>query len=361
MIKILFYINTISNGGAERVIVNLANSFSEKDYEVVLVTSHYSSNEYPLKSKVKRLTLEKTNLKQSFIKKNITRVYRLRKICKQERPDIVVSFMAEANFRAIIATMFLGIKTLISVRNDPNKEYSKKIYRLLAKLLYPFASGLVFQTEEAKKWFSKRIQKKSKVILNHVDEKFYQTNYTGRRKNIVTVGRLEPQKNHKLLIEAFAGIANDFPNENLVIYGEGSQKEILMNLVKRHDLEGRVFFMGTSMEIHEKIKDAKIFVLSSDYEGLPNVVMEAMTLGLPVISTNCPIGGPKMLIENNRNGILVSVGNVGELANAMRTLLSDPSFAEYLGKNAKLTSKKFEPNKVFKIWEDYISFIISMK
>jgi len=178
MIKILFYINTISNGGAERVIVNLANSFSEKDYEVVLVTSHYSSNEYPLKSKVKRLTLEKTNLKQSFFKKNITRVYRLRKICKQERPDIVVSFMAEANFRAIIATMFLGIKTLISVRNDPNKEYSKKIYRLLAKLLYPFASGLVFQTEEAKKWFSKRIQKKSKVILNHVDEKFYQTGLT---------------------------------------------------------------------------------------------------------------------------------------------------------------------------------------
>lgn len=359
MKKILFYMNSIHFGGAERVIVNLANKFSDGNYEVIFVTSFKCNEEYTLKNKVKRLILEDIGLEQSFIKKNFFRTIKLRKICKIEKPDILVSFMAEPNFRAIVATMFLGIRTLISVRNDPNKEYPNKLFRLIAKILYPLASGCVFQTEDAQKWFSKEIQKKSKIILNHVDEKFYKVDFKGERRNVVAVGRMEPQKNHKLLIEAFAKIANSFPDENLIIYGDGSQRRKLNELSKELDMEDRIIFMGESKEIQEKIKNAKVFILSSDYEGLPNVVMEAMTLGLAVISTDCPCGGPRMLIDNNKNGLLVKIEDSNEMSNAMYKVLSNPTLAYKLGCNAKISASEFEPNKIFKNWENYIYEITS--
>lgn len=361
MQKILFYMNSIHYGGAERVIVNLANEFSNRSYEVIFVTSFKVNDEYLLNDKVKRLILEKNNFQQSFMRRNITRTIKLRDICKRENPNIVISFMAEPNFRSIIATMFLKIKTLISVRNDPNKEYPNVLFKFMAKILYLFVSGCVFQTEDAKKWFPKKVQRKSQIILNHVEQKFYEINYNGKRKNIITVGRLEPQKNHKLLIESFAKIANDFPNENLVIYGDGSQRQILKELTKTLGIENRVIFMGTSKNIQEKIKDAKLFVLTSKYEGLPNAIMEAMTLGIPVISTDCPCGGPRILIHNNKDGILVKIDNIEEVSNVMRKVLSNPDFANYLSYNAKIRAKEFEPNKVFKIWENYVDRIVSNK
>jgi|LSQX01.2.fsa_nt_gb glycosyltransferase involved in cell wall biosynthesis len=354
MTKILFYINTIAPGGAERVMVNLANMFSNTGYEVVFVTSYYDSNEYQLSKYIKRLSLESERTKQSFLKKNISRICKLRKICKIERPNIVISFLPEPNFRAIIATMFLGIKTIISVRNDPNREYSSIIYKCLAKILYPLASGVVFQTEEAKNWFSKRIRRKSKIILNPVNEKFFKVNFSGKRNNVVTVGRLESQKNHQLLIKAFARVSEEFRDECLLIYGEGSQKRALHELIKSLNLEDRVVFKGISKNLEEEIKDAKVFVLSSDYEGLPNAVMEAMVLGLPVISTDCPCGGPRLLIDHNKSGILVRPNDVEAMAKAIYNVLSNPFFAEQLGMKAKNRAKNFAPDKVFEEWEEYI-------
>jgi UDP-N-acetylglucosamine:LPS N-acetylglucosamine transferase len=165
MKKILFYINSIHYGGAERVIVNLANEFSKRNYKVVFVTSFKDNKEYILDESIERITLEENNLKKSFIKKNIFRTLNLRKVYKHHKPNIVISFMAEPNFRAIAASMFLNIKNIISVRNDPNKAYPNILYRIVARILYPFADGCVFQTDDAKKWFSNSIQKKSKIIL----------------------------------------------------------------------------------------------------------------------------------------------------------------------------------------------------
>lgn len=359
MKKILFYINTIGFGGAERVLVNLANEFSNRNYEVILVTSYTEKEEYNLHNKVRRLSLEDKNINESFLIRNIRRILKLRTICKKEKPNIVISFMAEPNFRAIIATAFLNIKNLISVRNDPDKEYPNIIFRLMAKVLYNFSSGCVFQTEDAKLWFPKRIQKKSEIILNHVDEKFYKVKSDGKRKNIVTVGRLEPQKNHKLLIEAFANISNEFPMEFLEIYGEGSQKDNLKNLVKLLNVDDKVVFRGIATDIEEKIKDAKLFVLSSDYEGLPNAVMEAMALGIPVISTDCPCGGPKMLIDNGKNGILVNKSNVKSMSDSIRNVLNNSTFSDYLGTNARIRAKEFESHKVFEKWVKYIEETIN--
>lgn len=354
MKKLLFYINAIHHGGAERVMVNLANEFSRKGYKVILVTSFRDKEEYTLDKTVCRESLEGTELVQSSLKKNISRTAKLRKICERERPDVVVSFMAEANFRAILATRLLGIRTVISVRNDPRREYPDFAYKAAAKILYPMASGYVFQTEDAKNHFSRSIRGKSKIILNHVDEKFYKTNYEGERKDIVTVGRLEKQKNHKLLMDSFAKISGDFPEDNLVIYGDGSLRKSLAEYAAALGLGKRIIFKGAAMGIQDKIKDAKLFVLSSDYEGLPNAVMEAMTLGIPAVSTDCPCGGPRLLINCGENGVLVPVGDADKMAEAMKSILADREFAGKLSRNAKKKSIDFAPEEVFREWEHYL-------
>lgn len=359
MKKIMFYINTIKYGGAERVMVNIANNFSRLDYDVVFVTSVASDGEYVLDDSIKRINLESSNLKQSFLKKNISRIKKLREVCRREKPHILISFMPEPNFRAIIATSFLNVKNLISVRNDPDKEYPNIIYKLLCKTLYPLADGCVFQTKDAQSWFSNIVKEKSRIILNQVDEKFYNTSFNGKRKNIVTVGRLEGQKNQELLIEAFSEVAKEFSNDNLLIYGEGHLKGKMTEIIKNKKLENRVILMGTSNQIYEEIKGAKVFVLCSNYEGLPNVLMEAMALGIPVISTDCPCGGPKMLINQNYNGILIDINSKEQLVESIRKIMGDESFADLIGENAKHTAEKFKSKIIFQEWKEYIEFIIN--
>lgn len=358
--KIMFYINAIHLGGAERVVVNLANKFVENNYEVVLVTSIYDSWEYPVDKRVKRLSLEKEDLKQSLLIKNVSRVYKLRKICKNEKPDLLISFMAEPNFRALLATKGTKIKNLISVRNDPNKEYRNRSFRIAAKLLYPSAEGCVFQTNEAQNWFSSKIQSKSRVIMNQVDEQFYKTKRIGIGNNIISCGRLVKQKNYKLLIEAFSIIAADFLDENLLIFGEGCLKEELEELIQKKKLVSRIKLMGTSQNIPQVLSEAKIFVLSSDYEGMPNALLEAMAVGVPSISTECPCGGPKMIIKNRDNGILVKANNTEELANAMRELLENEDFLKKIGQNAKKETEKYTVENVFKDWQNYVEDIINI-
>ncbi|PWJ88086.1 glycosyltransferase involved in cell wall biosynthesis [Oceanotoga teriensis] len=351
--KILFYMNTINRGGAERVLTNLANRFSE-NYDVVFTTSFETVKEYDLKKSIKRLNLEDGDEGGNFFAKNMRRLFRLRKIIKLENPDLVISFLAEPNFRSILATRFLKVKNIISVRNDPNREYPNFVYRFFAKILYPKADGCVFQTEDAKSWFSEKIQKKSKIILNQVDEKFYNVKNDEKRSNIVTVGRLQEQKNHNILIKAFSKIVDKFPDEKLLLYGDGDKKEELMNLVKSLNLEDRVFFMGVKENIEEEIKNAKIFVLSSDYEGMPNALMEAMVLNIPVISTDCPCGGPKYLINHGEDGFLFKVGDVEELVVYLTKLLENDKLLDKFSNNLKIKSKDFTPDKIFKDWEDYV-------
>ena len=170
---------------------------------------------------VKRITLEEQEIKQSRLMRNLSRISKLRKICEEEKPNILVSFMEEPNFRAILATRGLPVKTLISVRNDPNKEYAGRLGTFVGKALLPMADGCVFQTREAQAWFPEKLQKKSKIIYNAVKEDFYHIERKPNHEEIVTCGRLTEQKNHAMLIAAFAEVAKQRPNATLRIYGEG--------------------------------------------------------------------------------------------------------------------------------------------
>lgn len=355
--KIAFYINAIHEGGAERVMVNLASNFANEGDNVILITSFKDSWEYPYSTKIKRYILEENKTFRSKIKRNIFRILELRKVLKVESPDCIVSFMAEPNYRAIIASHGLKIKTIISVRNDPNKEYPGKIGNLLGKKLLPLADGCVFQTSEAQRWFPKKLQDKSQIIFNAVKEDFFEINRQVVKNTIVTCGRLEEQKNHKMLINAFELVLKKYPDAKLMIYGEGKLRSDLTELIKSKGIEQNVLLCGNSNNVPEVLSKAEIFVLSSDYEGMPNALMEALAAGVPCISTDCPCGGPKSLITDKVNGRLISIKNEQQLANVLVELLDNKEMATGLGTEAQKRAFEFSPTKIYETWHKYVKFV----
>lgn len=357
--KILFYINTLGKGGAERVVTNLANQFENKNYEVLLATSYIVEEEYKTNSNVKKIILGNHNKSsRNRIFKNINIIRQLRKIIEDVKPDLMVSFMREPVVRALIASRKLDVKNIISIRNDPSKEYPGIIGKIISKYLLPKADGCVFQTEDAKKYFPKRLQERSKIIFNQVDEEFFNI----KRKDpeyIVSIGRLTKQKNHIMLINAFKKVVEKYPSEKLFIYGEGTLKEFLKNQIEEKDLEDRVILKGVTNNVSEVLSKAKIFVLSSDYEGMPNTLLEAMAAGVPSISTDCPCGGPKAIINSGEDGFLINVKDEEELEKKILLLLDNKKLSEKISRNAKEKSEIFKPNQIFEQWEDYFKDVIN--
>ena len=354
MKKIMFYINAIHDGGAERVMVNLAKYFSDNDYDTILVTSFRDKWEYPLASKVRRISLEDKEIQQSRIKRNVSRINKLRALCKVEKPDILVSFMEEPNFRAILATIGLPVKTLVSVRNDPNKEYAGKMGLIVGKILLPLADGCVFQTSDAQRWFPVKLQKKSKIIYNAVKEDFYNVERKPVRGEIVTCGRLTEQKNHAMLIDAFARVKKKYPFVTLKIYGEGDLRKELQKQIINLNLDDNVFLMGATNNVERVLGTADLFVLSSDYEGMPNALMEAMAVGVPCVSTDCPCGGPRDLLGDNSTNKLVQCGNVNQMADSICNYFENKED----GTKEKKMSLSFKPEKINRMWENFVLEII---
>lgn len=356
MSKILFYINALARGGAERVMANLSSQFAEHGAEVLFATSYPVEREYPLNPRIKRFNLENRNYKCPRIKRNYIRIKALREICKREKPDVLITFMAEPNFRAIMATIGLPIKTIVSVRNDPEREYAGKIMRFVGKHILPMADGCVFQTEDAKKWFPQKLQKKSTIIFNAVKKDFFKSNRQPIDGLVVTCGRIEEQKNQKMLIKAFEKVIEKYPKAKLEIYGEGSLKEELENLIAELGLQKSIKLMGQTSNVVEVLEKADIFVLPSLYEGMPNALMEAIAVGIPCIATDCPCGGTKMLLKED-NGILIK-NNVEELQNAIIYLLMNNEVKIKMGIAAKNSSYKFDMETIFDKWKLYVDSIL---
>ena len=355
--KILFCLGSMGKGGAERVIANLSNEFIKK-YDVSIVVTSNKKSMYTLNDKIGYYTLDEDSKKMNVITRTCKRIIKLRKILKTYKPDIVISLLPEPTFRLMIAKSFLNIKTIISVRNDPNVEYNNLFKKLLVRLLYTKADGFIFQTPDAQKWFSKKIQDKSIIIPNPINENFICKPYKGtREKTIINVGRLNTQKNQKLLIDAFFEVHKKHSDYVLKIYGNGELYNNLKDQIKRLKLDKCVFLMGEVDDIKEEIYKAGMFVLSSDYEGMPNALMEAMALGLPCISTDCPIGGPKFLIENNKNGKLVKVNDKDMLVNSINELIEDSSKSKIIGDNANRICNELNPSYINKKWENYLNII----
>ncbi len=356
--RILFCIGSMNKGGAERVMTNLAN-FLVTDNEIGIVITINDTPKYELNKNIKFYTLDKSacnGYSDNAILRNIKRMKALKNTIENFKPDLIISFLPEPSYRVLMLRKFNRIPIIVSVRNDPKIEYKSKLNKILMNILYPFADGFVFQTQEAKEYFNKKIQQKSVIIPNPLKEEFVKRPlYSGKKeKNIVAVGRLEKQKNHKLLIDAYKNIENKIGDYKLIIYGEGSLRENLKKQIKDLNLNEKVILAGEVSDIPAKIEKSSLFVLTSDFEGMPNALMEAMAMGLPCIATDCPCGGPKYLIKNNENGILFKTNNKVELEEKILKVLFDTELSDKIGSNAKNIRKVLDPKIINERWYQYI-------
>ena len=379
--KIMFHINSLGKGGAERVVSLLANEFAKNGIEVVIATEWYSEEEYDLNYVVKRVHvgLSEKDENSSRLAKQWIRIRNLRRAIEEEQPTVVLSFCVKANYRAMMATVGTGFPVIVSVRNDPKIDYVGKANSLMNKLFLNRAAGCVFQTQEAKEFFDEVLQKKSIIICNPVNEKYLQAERKVPKKKIVCVGRLVAQKNQMLLVNAFEKILEKYSDYELYLYGDGSDdecKEELLQYVsnktiqvksksqneetdKHVELKEKIHFMGLSSTLEKDMADAAMFVLPSNYEGMPNALMEAMALGLPVISTDCPCGGSRYWIEPGITGQLVPVKNVKSMTQAMEYYILNPEEAEKTGLQARQRLQEATLDKVYEQWKGYIAQVLN--
>ena len=360
--RIMFCLGSMTKGGAERVVANLANDFARQN-DIAIVVTPPDASSYELNKKITFKTLDSfEDKKKNVLLRTIRRIKKLKIIIKDFNPNIIVSLLPEPSFRVMLATFFHRRKVIISVRNDPKVEYNNTLKKLLVKILYERADGFIFQTADAQKFFSNKVQKKSVIIPNPIADEFIGKPFNGPRNNhIVTVGRLTSQKNHVLLINTFSEVVQRYPSYELHIYGDGELKEELMKLSQKLNLANKIFFEGNVDNIKNYIYKAKMFVLSSDYEGMPNALMEAMALGIPSISTDCPCGGSAFLMKNKENGILVPVNNLASLKDAMIKIIEDEDYAKKISLNANKIGSELNTKIINRQWIDYITKVLKEK
>ena len=359
--KIAFYISSLRKGGAERVIANLAGYFYREGYEVLVVTTRKAEVEYEIPDGVVRRISEPADeeLSGNRINNFLIRFKKLRNIWKMEKPDVIVSFIGKNNMMAILTSRGLRIPVAVSVRGEPSEEYYNSLMRFMARLLFRLADGVILQTRRCFAFFPESVQKRAVILKNPVNPLFFKERYEGEReKTIVAVGRVDENKNHEMLIRAFAQLSDEFFDYNLIIYGEGEKRGELTRLVENLKLQDRVKLPGNVDDVVGAIYKTRVFVLSSNTEGMPNTLIEAMVLGLTVVATDCPCGGPADLIDHQVNGLLTPVGDVNAMKENLQYLLKNLQMADKLGREAMKTNDIYHPEKVFKEWKEYLENLI---
>lgn len=346
---IILISNEVANGGAGRVISVLANSFARQGYRVSVYSFNKRFETYPLHKTVEQIFL-KIRFKQKFLNK-LDRIRQLRKAFKLNPNATIIAFEYFVNMQTIIAGLGLKNRIVISERNDPAQQERKKITKHMRSFLYRFADGLVCQTPDAKEYFPKAVQKKTVVIPNPIMEGLPEPIRGERRKVIVNFGRLEKQKNLPLLIDAFELLIKEHPDYKLSFYGDGSEMNRIETYINEKHLQDYISLHSSIPDIHEKIFDCSLFVSSSDYEGLSNSMIEAMALGLPCIVTDCPCGGARMMITSYENGILVPVGDVKAMYEAMKYLIENPEETTMISKKAIKVRSDLAVGKIVTEWE----------
>lgn len=346
--RIFFITGTMARGGAERVISVLSGYFAQKAFDVRIITLLKGVCEYELDNGVSFVDLSDKSTGFIGILKTLKR---LKKYFKSEKPDAVVSFMAKINVITHFALKEKDkIHTVMCERNDPLKDGRNVLLKFFVSNAYSKSDVAVFQTEYAKGAFNKVCANNAKVIPNPV---FVSELAKDNGEHIiVSAGRFVPQKNHKMLIDAFAGFHEKFPQYKLKIFGFGPLKDALKKQVAELNLESSIFILDSTPELHKEMAQAEFFVMSSNYEGLSNVVLEAMCMGLPVISTDC--SGISEYINNGENGFLTPCGDTKALCVSMEKLAEDEMLRKKIGQNALGIKEKVSGKAVLDKWDEAV-------
>ncbi|MBD5521015.1 MAG: glycosyltransferase family 4 protein [Lachnospiraceae bacterium] len=365
MQKIAFHLNCLEQGGAERVVTNLANQFVEKGYEVIIATEWYGENEFQTDTRVKRVHvgLREEDKKKNHMIQILLRIKYLTKFIKEEKPDILIPFARKALYRGLMAAYFIKIPILISIRTDPAGHYEEWSDKIQIPILFPRADGCVFQTEGARDFFAPRLQKNSRIILNPINPKYIGTPIPEKRtKTVVQSGRLVDFKNQPMLIKAFVEVHKKHPDYDLKIYGGDSfdgTKEILEELIEKNNAGDYIHLMGASDSLEKDLADAALFAFTSDWEGLPNALMEAMALGLPIVATDCPCGGPRTIMTDGVDGLLIPIKDQKALEEGINYLIENPEIAENMGRKAREIADRANGDAIFEQWKAYIEELCS--
>lgn len=338
--KIVFVLPDMPGGGSERVVAMLANEYVQRGYEVDILLFAGSQTVYPLDQRVQIYIAGEVSRGNPLIR--IKRLIKMRKYYKDNKNCYIFSFCVMGTVFSVLAAAGIPHRMLVSERNDPTRISNQK----LRNWAYGKAEKIVFQTEDMKACFPKRLQKKAVVIPNPVAEGMPEPFQGERKKQVVSVARLQPQKNHKLLVDAFADFSKEYPEYELHLFGIGELEEALREQAKQLGIEQKVIFRGFSSNVKEEIRDSAMFVLSSDYEGISNSMIEALAMGVPVISTDCPVGGSRTYIENNVSGILTPVGDAGALSEAMKKVAGDSALASSLSLNGTKIKETYKLEKI---------------
>jgi glycosyltransferase involved in cell wall biosynthesis len=357
-VRLAVVLPSLGAGGTERVVNVVANHWARQRGWLVTIVTLETPGTPPYYAFDPRVTIRRLGLppgrrpKLSAAWQVVRRVAVLRRALREAAPDIVISFLTRTNIMAVLATRGMGMPVIVSERNNPELQAFGPVWNWLRARLYPRAFCLVTMTEGALGFFPPEMRERGRVIPNPVD---LPANWRERRGGnvLAAVGRLVPQKGFDLLLQAFAEIAPRFSGWTLVIWGEGEERARLERQRDSLGLRDRVRFPGVSERPGVWVETADAFVLSSRYEGWGIVLLEAMAAGLPVVSFDCE-WGPRDMVEDGVDGLLVPREDVTALARALAAVLGDPTLRARLGTTARASAQRFTPDKVAARWDEVV-------
>lgn len=350
-------ISSLSSGGAERVLSQLANHWIKQGHKVTLVTlaSPDSPPFYPLDLQVDLIQLNQSQAETSLLEraKNIyKRVFSLRQTLKKLKPDRIVSFVDMMNITTLLATFGMKTPVIVCERTHPGHYRIPRLYTFLRTLLYPRATSIVMQTASAASYFKNfnaiKIISNAVVVPPQVKQPS-----SLKAKKIISVGRLCPFKGFATLIHAFSKLAPSYPELTLTIYGEGEERETLTKLIDSLGLSSKALLPGATRNIYPALLDADLFVFPSHYEGFPNALCEAMAVGLPIIASNC--SGNVDIVRDGIDGRLFPVEDKEALAALMVELIEDNEQRMRLGERAQEVCARFSADHVYKLWDQVLN------
>lgn len=353
--KILFVVSQLKVGGAAKMIKYVANLCAAHFQSVTMMSYVNDYTPEDLNPAIKRIDL---GLKiQKIPLWRIKALLKHRKVLKEGLYDIVCTFLPDMSMMSRIASSGMGTIVVSAERGDPF-EFSR-LWRVLTSWTYEKSDYCFFQLEKARDYFGENVAKHSFVIPNPYVPVDGVVPYFGeRKKTIVSAGRFAEQKRFDILIQAFAKVHDAYPDYRLILYGEGDCKPKYDELSKSLGVENLIDYPGYVKNVAANICEDGIFVLSSDYEGIPNSLIEAMSDGLPCVATDCTPGGPDFLTDHGKRGLLVPIRDVDAMAAAIVRLIEAPSLAEELSREAAKIVDVLDIEKINKMWIDAFTTMI---